>query len=757
MIALANAALLWVTAFALVNDFGWLVGCIGISVAILFIFQRRHLSRLLQGAVIFISAATLLVVSFAFQNSGSQYFSDAVANYETAEATFTVQRETQVSSSVARQSGKKYLITVTQFGLQENLKEQGDLSASKATLEVSGSYRAMLQLIPLTNPSKSSFRAVVRSEPQLLALHDQVDVFAAAKRAFISNLRAFSSDSAALVAGLAIGADNGLSQQVKVDMKTVSLTHLTAVSGANCAIVVGAVFLLVRRLSIRKRAFVAGCALTAYVLLVGPEPSVLRSAAMAYAVLLALAIGRRVKPVVALSLAICALLVFDPWLSVSFGFALSVFATIGILELAPLIYTRLKVKMPSWLALGVSVTAAAQLLCLPVLLQLQPGLATFSILANLLAEPIVAPVTILGIVAVCCAWFAPWLAQIITLLASLGTNLIVEIAKFLAGQPLATVSWLPSWLGVLAAVFTIALIFSWFRAETIRIRNLATLGLACAIAITLSSATDQVVRSAVWPPSDWSVVNCDVGQGDALVIRSAEQFALIDTSRDERAIDQCLNRLGVEHIDLLVLTHFDFDHVGATVSAIDHRQLGSVILTPFVDERPEARFIKGQIKRRSNAVFSGEVGLSGRLGLATWRVLSPHHLAEEAEDSNDASVTMLFEFSDFYLLCLADVGERGQMRIANETSTWLASKYFTKPLVLKVSHHGSADQYPEFIEALEPAIALISVGEKNGYGHPTQRTLDLLARSNSIIGRTDKDGSLAIVSRDKKLSLIASG
>jgi competence protein ComEC len=123
-------------------------------------------------------------------------------------------------------------------------------------------------------------------------------------------------------------------------------------------------------------------------------------------------------------------------------------------------------------------------------------------------------------------------------------------------------------------------------------------------------------------------------------------------------------------------------------------------------------------------------------------VLSPSRTAIEAEDSNDGSITMLFQFSNFQLITLADLGEKGQMRLASTLGSWYNDS--SLPLVMKVAHHGSADQFPEFIEWLKPELALISVGKNNGYGHPTQRTIAALNRAGATLLRTDLLGSISL-------------
>jgi competence protein ComEC len=143
-------------------------------------------------------------------------------------------------------------------------------------------------------------------------------------------------------------------------------------------------------------------------------------------------------------------------------------------------------------------------------------------------------------------------------------------------------------------------------------------------------------------------------------------------------------------------------------------------------------------------VVLAERGLSGHLGDVHWSVLSPERHAVGSEDSNDASISMLFEFAGFNLIAMADLGEKGQMRIASNIDFWYEPESKTEPLVMKVAHHGSADQYAELFEYLRPSVSLLSVGKTNGYGHPTVKTLALLARTGSLICRTDELGSVTI-------------
>jgi competence protein ComEC len=574
---------------------------------------------------------------------------------------------------------------------------------------------------------------------------------------YVALLSGVTPDSKVLVAGLAMGEIADLSEELEEQMRSVSLTHLVAVSGANCAIVVGMVYLICVRLRLGRagRTLVSLASLIGYVMLVGPDPSVLRAAVMTASVIVMVALGRRTWALNALAIAAIILLIADPWLAVEYGFGLSVLATSGILLLAPAMTQKLSAKMPMPLALGLSVTMSAQLLCLPLLLQLQPGLPTYSVIANLLAGPMVAPVTVLGILAVVLTPVVPLLVGPITWLASLGTYLIEIVAIFFAELPIVYFPWVTGFSATVLSALLILMVSAWLRSNLPRLRQASVAGLVVVAVATLSVPAASEILPGGWPLENWEVVACDVGQGDALVIKSLGRVAVIDVGKDEELIDICLSELGVRAIDLLVLTHFDFDHVGGLTGALGGRSVSHAIVSGFPDDRPATKSSLDQFEDIGTQVIIAEPSISGSLGEFGWRVLAPTKTASEAQDSNDASVTMVFRSSRLDLVLLGDLGAEGQDRVSKSVMQVIGSS--KNPLLLKVSHHGSNDQSASFHQQLKPDLALISVGSENGYGHPGKQALQLLDSVGAQVLRTDLLGAIAISSSSGELQWSATG
>jgi competence protein ComEC len=701
--------------------------------------------------------------SFAIQYNAARpvHLDAAISEFAVLPVKFIV---LELPRTFPKTQGSTAAIRIIQASMSELPNDTHSLSARGLLrggeelkgLSPNATYSCSMELRSAPRQDRAGFFGSCKSEVLQLSEPPHANQLVQKMRtAFMQNLVGVSEDAAGLVAGLAIGDTTQISSNLQQNMKSVSLTHLTAVSGANCAIVLMMFYLLVRKLGGgRKTRLVVGLiALIGYVLLVGPQPSVLRAAVMAGAVLIGISLGRKSGALNALGLSIIVLLIADPWLAIDFGFALSVAATLGLLLFTQPMKNLLAKYLPNWLAIGLAVTMAAQLMCLPILLQLQSGLATYSIPANLLAESLVPPITVLGITACLVAWVMPWAAVPLNFVASLFSWLVCLIANYFAGLPNTTLSWPTGIFGALLAVCLTLAVLLWLKAEPTNLKNIGLAAISLIAASSIGSIGFTLMKSANWPLKNWSIVACDVDQGDGFVIQSAGKIAVIDVGRDDKYIDACLSRLNVNVIDLLILTHFDMDHIGGLRGAIEGRKVNLAMVSPFKDQRWGATGTNQYLAESKIPIVVAEKNMSGQLGEVSWLVLSPLRAASGAEDSNDASIAILWQDANFNFLSMADTGERAQMRMAADLGWVNKVAESSVPLILKVAHHGSADQFGELIEALDPEVSIISAGKENSYGHPTDRTLKILESTGSSIVRTDRLGSIALAHEDGGLVL----
>ncbi len=551
---------------------------------------------------------------------------------------------------------------------------------------------------------------------------------------------------AGLLPGLAIGDTGALPAVVKEEFRTTGLTHLTAVSGANFTIVLGAVvgLLGLLRTGPRTRVLFAGIALVGFVVLVRPSPSVLRAAVMGAVGLLAVLAGRRRAAVPALAGAVIVLLLADVGLATDPGFALSVLATGALVLLAPGWAAALRrVGVPPGVAEAVTVPAAAHLVTAPVVAGLSGQVSLVAVVANLLAAPAVAPATVLGVLAAVVSPVSTAAAQACAWLAGPAVGWLVAVAHWGAAIPGAAVSWPDGVIGALTAAAAVLVVLRLGRHRRVRALLAAAL-----VGLLLVLVPTRWVTPG-WPVEGWGMVVCDVGQGDAIALSTGQpgRAVLVDTGTDAGAVDGCLRRLGVTALPLVVLTHLHADHVGGLAAALDGRSVGAVALGPV--HEPSATF--GRVRKVAAAarVPLLEVRAGQRLswpGLVL-DVLGPVHPpvdinAEDGTEVNDVSVVLRARTSFGRALLTGDVELLAQARLLTSGADLWAD-------VLKVPHHGSRYSSPEFLTAVRPRLALVSVGAGNTYRHPNGGVLDLLRRSGALIRRTDESGDVAVVaSRD---------
>lgn len=533
-------------------------------------------------------------------------------------------------------------------------------------------------------------------------------------------------DGGALLAGLAIGDTSRVDASLQDAMLEAGLSHLTAVSGANCAIVTAAAFGVAIALGARRwlRIAVAFVALGAFVVLVTPEPSVVRASLMAIIALLGFLRGQPRGAVPLLSLAVLVGLLVNPSLATSVGFVLSVLATAGLIVHAKPIAEKLTAVMPKPLAFAVAVPAAAQLWCLPVLILLDNGVQPLSVLWNLAAAPAAPIVTVVGLIACIASQFVPVIGTLVAWFAWPAAAWIAALARLSETLGPWRIPWTDGLSGAFLAAVGIVGVALLLRG---RRRGVIVILLATLLAVSLVTVPTALQRASL---SDWRVIQCDVGQGHATLVRVGNATVLIDTGEHEELLEECLSLAGVRALDAVFLTHFDQDHSGA-VTAV-HGNTSVVFHGPATKEDAGMLAALRQAGSETRELAAGASVTLGSLGI---EVLWP---VPGIEPGNPASLTLAFRepgSRDAFLVILGDLGESEQRRLLGEVPA---------AQVMLAAHHCSADQYPPLYDSVNPDAVLVGVGE-NSYGHPTDACLDAIAGAGAQPLRTDEHGTIAIM------------
>ena len=623
----------------------------------------------------------------------------------------------------------------------------GVVPAAGAVIEVAGRLAPATWARDVSASLNATTIVEVESPDPLAAAATQV------RSGLVRALDGVQPDAAALVAGLAVGDESHAPALLISDMRSSGLSHLTAVSGGNVMIVIALVLLLGRLLALRTRwrVLLASLTLVFFVVLVRPEPSVLRAVVMGAVSLLALTTGSRSRGIPALCAAIIVLVMLAPALALSLGFVLSVAATAGLLLLSPIIRARLDHarglrRLPEVVRLALAVALAAQVTTAPFIASLGNGLSLVSVPANLLAAPAVPGVTVLGLGAAIASTFSPHLAWLLAHCAAPGAWWISWVAHTSASLPLGVVPWPAGVLGgLLVVVLGGVALLGWHFARS-RELHLPT---PLLIALGLSVVVVVCVRPpGAWPPTGWVIVACDVGQGDGLIVRTGERSAIvIDTGPEPVAISRCLDDLQIEEIPAVVLSHFHADHVEGLPGVLGNRPVGAVYVSPVREPLNEAEKVDQWCADAGIAEIPISAGDTRVIGELRWTAVWPARVIRDGSVPNNSSVVLLVDTYGLRLLLTGDVEAAAQVAVRSAITE--------QPIdVVKVPHHGSRMAEETFPKAVSPTVALVSVGRDNDYGHPAPGTMALWEATGATIGRTDLDGDLAVMS---DLSLVRRG
>ena len=617
----------------------------------------------------------------------------------------------------------------------------------RVPIRVMTSKQSMSKLLPGQRFSAQG-RIVASKEARVAALvviKDEIEIqtqpshWASALGAVRLGLRSLSGDgdAGALIPGMVLGDTSKQSPQFKNSMKRSGLTHLVAVSGANFALVSAFVLWMMQFLFTRMafRLSATAISLIAFIALVRPSPSVLRAAAMAAVLLIAQGTKRGRDSLPALGFAIAAVVIVDPWQARDAGFALSVLATAGLLLFAPVLVEKLSLHMPEKLAQALAPPTAAIVFCSPIIVALSGYLAPMSVIANLLAAPFVAPITIVGFISSLFSPFAPLLSSALIWFIRFPAGAIALIAHWASSFPVLTLRTGKIGFLIVACFTLLAWLFKkWFKYITI-------FTLIVLISITWLQR---------WPGGDWQIANCDIGQGDSMVLNLGNhQGLVIDVGPDAVAEDRCLKALGIKEIPLLILSHFHADHVAGLPGALNKRTVGQVWVS--VNSAPLVESTMAHVALEGVEIIKAVRGMSSRVGPLTIKVLWPtlsatsfEEMPGEGSQINNSSIATLITSNEFSIFAGGDLEPPVQQILVKDV---------TPVDIYKVCHHGSRYQDLAFMAALHPRISVISVGVGNTYGHPAVQTLEALTRLGSEVVRTDIDGAIAVQVRKHQFTI----
>lgn len=548
----------------------------------------------------------------------------------------------------------------------------------------------------------------------------------------------------ALVEGIVLGRDEGLDGSLRDRFRASGLYHVLAVSGQNVAYVVAGVLLAAWLLGIPRIAaqIVALVAIAGYVVAVGWQPSVVRAGVAGALASLAWLASRPRDRWYFLLVGAAILLAWSPYSLLDPGFQLSFAAVAAIFLLVPRVERRLEgYPVPRPLAAAVAVSGGCGLATAPILWLQFGAVPVWSVLANVLALPVVAPILGLGLLAAAASPVLPDVALALGWSNGWLASYLAWCARFVGGLPLAQLRSGAAMLALAAGAVALVAI----ARSPARMRRPA-LALALAAALGVAAWRVDLPAAPLPPPEGLRVSFLDVGQGDAILLQVREGAVLVDQGPPEADVAGRLRAFGVRSLAAIVLTHPQRDHVGGAADVLRALPVARVLDPGLPVESPDADAALAAARASGVPVVVARAGQRLSLGRLRLSVLWPDGPGNAGEDPNQRAIVLLVSFGQTDVLLTADAESDVTARLR-----------LPRVEVLKVAHHGSADGgLPALLERTRPLAAVVSVGARNDYGHPTDATLAALAASpGTRTYRTDRDGTVVIESDGSAITVRA--
>ncbi|MGE7601153.1 DNA internalization-related competence protein ComEC/Rec2 [Peribacillus sp. NPDC097675] len=552
----------------------------------------------------------------------------------------------------------------------------------------------------------------------------------------------FPKESSGFVTALIFGDQSEIDEEDLTNYQRLGLVHLLAISGLHVSLLTGMLFYLGIRIGITRERmiFLILVFLPIYTLLSGGSPSVLRSCLMAMLFFILMLFKKRLSASVAIGVIYMVLLFLQPNMLYNIGFQLSFAVTFSII-----MSSRIFLHYPQKTIQLFIISSICQLAALPILLFHFFEVSILGVLLNVLYVPLYSVILLpFSLLTVVVHLAIPPLGQLLISLINVTFMLCNRAADVATGLPMASLAFgKPSFIMMLLLVLSVLGLFVCWEVSF----RTSKLWWAMFIFLLLLQFNFQKLS----PFGEVHVI--DVGQGDSILIIlpfNAGNY-LVDTGGQitfpleawkkkrktyntaEDTIIPLLKSKGIHHLDKLILTHADADHMGSAKELIEHFKVEELIIGGWsVDQYQDKDFIS---VARDKGISMNMVkrGDSWKVDGAAFHVLNPY---KKEENTNEASIVLYAEIGGFSWLFTGDMGESGEKELIDTYPQLRVD-------ILKVGHHGSktSSSIP-FLEQLHPKAAIISVGKENRYGHPHDQVMETMEENKVNVFRTDEDGAI---------------
>lgn len=605
-------------------------------------------------------------------------------------------------------------------------------------------------------------------------------------------LEVYGEENGALLAAMLLGERTFLSEETQSLYKAAGTLHVIAVSGLHISLLGLGLYRLLRRIfdAQAPAAVISVLCMAAYVFLVGNPPSAVRAFIMFAMGLLAGYWKRTLDTPTALSLSAAIILMGNPFYIGQSSFLLSFLAILAIAVFQPALKECLALINPYHFPLsrlldsrrawrlrhldpqkvtggchellkkagnGLQSSFSVWIVTLPVQLFFFSEVSLFGIFFNPLIIPLMGVILLLGIAGL----FLKEIFHLFTFLTGSALTdweiTVISICRYAEGiffaiikaggslaDRLSFAMWTPGKpvYGKMLLAFGLLLLFCLLGNLSENGRTFPEKFWKYRLGILLG----VILLLAGYPAHNLQITFLDVGQGDGICMElpDGRVYLMDGGSSDVSKVGNYrlvpfLKAKGIRKIDAVFLSHGDADHINGIAELLEEKQMSiDCICLPAGAEQEEFVEIRDLARARNISVRTIQAGDFWENNGAKFWCLNP---ADVTASGNAASIVLYMEYQDFSMLLTGDLEGEGEKSVA----ALLRSNAITGISVLKVAHHGSKNSTKEeFLRQCSPAVAVISCGEHNTYGHPHKETLERLNDMGTAVYRTDCSGAVQI-------------
>ena len=543
-------------------------------------------------------------------------------------------------------------------------------------------------------------------------------------------------ETSSLLVGILIGEKTKISEDIIENFKTSNLSHMLSVSGTHTSyIILGITFILIKsRISKRWIYILTIFALILFMFITNFTASVTRACFMSIIVLSANLMYQKPDIWTSISISLLVILIVNPFDINEIGFQLSYLGTIGIILFNKNIEKLLNlIKVDNKISKLLSVTISAQIMIMPIMAYKFNTISFTFFISNVLASPFLGINIILGFITVFMSLISFSLAKVLAILLNLTLKILLFISEFTSKIPLSNIIIKTPYIITILLIYCLVLllnyIYSIYNSKEIlrlfqkRILKKANIRKTLIIIMSIIIVFNFILFCYSLIPKDFRIYFIDVGQGDScLIITPNNKKILIDggEGKPEVLLSYLLDRR-IKTIDYIIISHFDSDHCNGLIEVIKKLSVKKILISKqayFCDEYKNIVNIINSKKIKVTFVKQGD-----RLIIDKNIKIDIFYPSEELkyEDLNNNSIVSKVSYNLFSILFTGDIEKSEEDLIDKYKKGELKSD------ILKIAHHGSkTSSSREFLEAVNPKIALIGVGENNKFGHPNEGVIDRL-------------------------------